>query len=412
MILSDFCKTMGFNAAAEAILAPVWTEMLETFPGELPFLADDFQKTWLPRTGSGPELLPELLKAAAMTRSTPALALYAWVLHHGLVRAPMLPNLNKLPPPEKVMGDLAGMFTLAVSLAALPLIEAKHQELGIPRNYTDDLFTWLKGAIGVHRAGHDGQPGLCLNQYYWIRFYIDGTLFRIGRFEYLIHPVKDFVPAVFRSIRTGKLAVLAPDNWCFDGEGRRAAEGFRTTLRYADGKFTGTPITPDGRALCGKTLTIDTAEFQPVVTPWEWVPSIHIPAGGGMTPERVLASLRGAKAFFKQYFGRDIRMFCCSSWILCPDWETELPGSNLASFIRLGWQIPSSTPSPTTGHFFVFGRSEVDYDRIPQTTALHRAFKRLHDKGRVLRGGGLVILTDDLDKICDGYYRDPEKSVC
>ena len=41
MILGDFCKTLGFSGDTEKVLAPVWQEMLETFPGELVFLEDD-----------------------------------------------------------------------------------------------------------------------------------------------------------------------------------------------------------------------------------------------------------------------------------------------------------------------------------------------------------------------------------
>ena len=104
-------------------------------------------------------------------------------------------------------------------------------------------------------------------------------------------------------------------------------------------------------------------------------------------------------------------MFCCNSWILSPDWERELPGSNLAAFMRLGWMIPSTPPGPTTGLFFVFGKTNVDYETIPQRTALQRAFKRLHDRGRIISGGGWFVLTDDLDDLHDGFYRDPARSI-
>lgn len=411
MNITEFCRIMGFGAAVEAVLSPVWQEMVTTCPDDLPFLDDAFLTRQLPRTGNDPAILPELLAAADIARRSPALKLYAWILHRGLVRGEMLPGLEKLPPPEKLLGDLAGMFALAVALAALPLIEAKHRALGIPSPYTEELFTWLRGTCDIHRARTGGRPGLYLGQYYWMRSYLDGELFRIGRFEYLIHTVPPFVPAVFRSRLTGRLAVLSPDNWCFDADGRRAAEGFRARLILSEGKISGTPITPDGRALCGRLLTLSADEFQPVVTPWEWVPSIHIPGGGGMTPEKVLDSLRRAKDFFRRYFHRDIRMFCCNSWILSPDWERELPGSNLAAFQRLGWMIPSGVPSPTTGLFFVFGRTAVDFGKVPQETSLQRALKRLHDQGRIISGGGIFILTDDLDDLSDGFYRDPERSV-
>lgn len=411
MNLSDFCKTLGFSGDTEHFLAPFWGEILQSFPGDLPFLEDAFQKKWYPRIGNDPDFLPDLLQILPAIRNNPALALYAWCLYYCLNRKEKIAGLNQLPAPEKTLGENAGLFTLAVAIGSFPHIEETHQKLGLPAHYTDDLLNWFAGACRIHRAGHNNKPGLCINQYYWMRYYIDGTLFRIGRFEYLIHPVRDFVPAVFRSRKDGRLAVFAQDNWCFDGEGLRAETGFRAQLVYADNTVTGTPITPEGRALCGKTICISLDEFEPAVSPWEWVPSIHIPGGGGMTPEKVLDSLKQAKVFFKQYFQRDIRMFSCSSWILNPDWETEMPDSNMADFIRLGWAV-STMPYAAMGLFFVFGRENVDLTQLPQTSSLYRAFTRLHARGRVLRGGSIFIMADDLEKLHINFYREEGRGIC
>ena len=405
MILADFCKTLGFSWDAEKVLAPVWQEVVENFPGELAFLEDDFQKEWYPRIGNQPDFLPELLRVLQAIRNTPVLKFYAWVLYYGLNRKEMLPGLNTLPPPEKILGKDAGLFVLAVAIGSFPHIAETHRKLGLPEHYTMDLFDWFAGACAIHRAGHDGVPGLCMNQYYWERHYIDGDLFRIGRFEYLLHPVRDFVPAVFRHKKTGKLVVLSRDSQFYDQEGLQAESGFKAELIYADNCVTGTPITPDGVALCGKTVTLSLEEYEAAVTPWEWVPSMHIPGGGGMSPEKMLDSMRQAKVFFKKYFNRDIRMFSCASWILNPDWESEMPESNMVKFRRLGW-ASSCPPWKTAGFFFVFGREDVDLNTLPQDNSLYRAFCNLHKKGRVLRAGSVFIMTEDLDKLHDGFYRE------
>lgn len=412
MILADFCKTLGFSADAERILSPAWQEILQAFPGELVFLKDDFQKTWYPRIGNRPDFLPDLLRVVQVIRNTPVLNLYAWVLYYGLNRQEMLPGLNQLPPPEKILGKDAGLFTLAVAIGSFPLIDKKHRELGLPLHYTEDLFDWFAGACQIHRAGHDGNPGLCVGQYYWARHYIDGDLFRIGRLEFLIHTVPSFVPAVFRHKTSGKLAVLSPDGWTYDENGVRANHGmFKTELIYADNAVTGTPITPDGKTLCGQTVTLSLEDFEPAVSPWEWVPSVHIPGGGGMTPEKIIDSLRQAKEFFKKYFNRDIRMFCCSSWILNPDWETELPDSNMAKFIRTGWLVPA-TPWNKAGLFFVFGKDDVDLENLPETNSLYRAFRSLKKQGRDLRPGSIFFMAEDLDDLCENFYREKGGAVC
>ena len=323
----------------------------------------------------------------------------------------MLPGLNTLPPPEKLLGKDAGLFTLAVAIGSFPHIAETHRKLGLPEHYTNDILDWFAGACTIHRAGHDGAPGLCVSQYYWMRHYIDGDLFRIGRLEYLIHSVRDFVPAVYRNRKTGKLAVLSLGNLYYDEEGLPAESGFRAELICADNCVTGTPITPEGIALCDKKVTLSLDEYEAAVTPWEWVPSMHIPGGGGMTPEKLLDSMRQAKAFFKKYFNQDVRMFSCASWILNPDWETEMPESNMVKFRRLGW-ASACLPWPQAGFFFVFGRDDIDVETLPPENSLYRAFRNLHRKGRVLRAGSIFVMTEDLEKLHDGYYREKGGDVC
>ena len=70
----------------------------------------------------------------------------------------------------------------------------------------------------------------------------------------------------------------------------------------------------------------------------------------GMTPEKVLSSLREAKGFFKQYFHQDVRMFTCVSWVLNPEWEREMPDSNIVRFQRMTYLTPG-TSSGTDGTF-------------------------------------------------------------
>ena len=130
-----------------------------------------------------------------------------------------------------------------------------------------------------------------------------------------------------------------------------------------------------------------------------------------MTPEKIIDSLQQAKVFFRKYFNRDIRMFCCSSWILNPDWETELPDSNMAFFIRLGWAVPA-IPWDKAGLFFVFGTDEVDFETVPESNSLYRAFRNLNRQGRKLRPGSTFFMAEDLDKLHENYYREEGSAIC
>ena len=104
-------------------------------------------------------------------------------------------------------------------------------------------------------------------------------------------------------------------------------------------------------------------------------------------------------------------MFCCSSWILNPDWETELPDSNMAKFIRTGWLVPA-TPWNKAGLFFVFGKDDVDLENLPETNSLYRAFRSLKKQGRDLRPGSIFFMAEDLDDLCENFYREKGGAVC
>ena len=411
MDLKNFCRIMGFGPEAERILEDDWKTDVATFPGRVEFMEMDFARRYFPLTGGDPALFAEMTEVARITAGCPAARLYAWALY----RRHFLGTVGRtgsMPLPEHVFGKLAGMFQLMVAVGALPLIEKKFTELGLPHEYVEGVARWINGTIQIYRSGHGGLPGHNLSQTFWIRYYVDGRLFRIGRFEYLIGLAPDCLPAVFRRKGTRETVALCRDGWEINAEGHRRAPAepdgrtvLTTKFEIRDGRACGTPIAPDGRALVDQFVALDLKEWEAPVTPYEWVPGIHIPGGGGMTPETVRESLLAAKGFFRRYFQRDIRLFWCVSWALNPDWETELPDSNLAKWQKLFYL----TPSPSYGHdglFFIFGRSADDWSGYPADNSVRRAFHRLREKGRCLRTGGMFVLTEDLDDLRDGFYRD------
>ncbi len=407
MELNAFCEAMGFPADAHAILLPLWRDAV-TSSGEMPdFLSDDYIVKYYPLSHGDPGLLPQLLEVAAAARANPAAKLYAWVLYRGFFLADA-GNLRKMPLPEKVFGKQAGLFQFLIALGGFPRIEASCEKLGIPHEYVVEMGRWLGGTIKIFESGQHGLPGHFLGQTHWMRHYMDGQLFRIGRFEYLIHTQPEWAPAIYRRKADGQALALCRDGWVLDADGYRTADpsGLKVTLELRDGQIHGTPISPLGRALRDKRVALDLNEWEAMATPWDWVPSVHIPVGGGMTPEIALESLREAKKFFRKYFNRDIRLFVCGSWILNPDWEQELPDSNLAKFMRMLYLTPAYLSSGRDGLFFIFGRDQdEDWSNYPADNSMRRAFHRIRESGRKLRSNGMFVFADDLDRLEDGFYR-------
>ena len=78
-----------------------------------------------------------------------------------------------------------------------------------------------------------------------------GGLFRIGRFEYLIHSAPDWLPAIYRSCKTGRTVALCRDGWLLTEEGFRPPRealprhGWTTArLIEQNGSVSGIPVDP------------------------------------------------------------------------------------------------------------------------------------------------------------------------
>ena len=108
--------------------------------------------------------------------------------------------------------------------------------------------------------------------------------------------------------------------------------------------------------------------------------------------------------FFRKQFHKEIQLFVCESWILNPDWITELPDSNLTRLMREVYLFPIQE-TERAGLFFVYGRDDGDLSSYPADNSLHRAFRHLIDTGHPLREGGMFFLTADLPRFGTGTYR-------
>ena len=137
---------------------------------------------------------------------------------------------------------------------------------------------------------------------------------------------------------------------------------------------------------------------------WDLVPGIHIPGGGGMKRVLIEDSLRKARDFFPKYFKRRVAGFSCFTWIFNPDFEEELPNSNLADFMREVYLFPFKSVG-VEGLQFVFGKSSKDWSDFPADNSLRLAFHRLREAGKRLKAGGMFIDAATIDSFGTQKYR-------
>lgn len=409
MLLQSFCEILGFGKKESEIVAPFYSDAVQHFCGVPFFMTHSFVDHYYPLTNGADDVLPKLHAVVDIVADSPAAQLYGVLLHRGIYLSANQRELLFLPLPKKLFGDLAGCYQILIAMSVMPLIEEKFREMGVPEQYVLDAFDWVRGPIELFRAANS-VPGYTLTSIYWPRHFIEGKMFRIGRFEYLIHRTPEWMPAVFRHRETREVMALCPSAWSINSDGDRSTEPadkvLETKLEVWDNKVTGTPISPLGFAKVNDRVTLDLNQWEPMASAWDCVPSIHIPSGGGMKLEAAKESLREAVAFFRSYLHIDLRVIVCSSWILNPDWETEMPNSNMAKFMKQLFLTPSYVSSGIDGLYFAFGKSDQRFpENYPADTSLRRAFHSLHAKGKKLKSGAMFLLTEDLEQFGTEYYR-------
>ncbi len=413
MNMQKLCNELGFDAGFASKLEPFRDLLQANSSGDFPaFMEAGFYTQYYPLCGGpAPEMIyPAMAEVARIVRANPAAARYASMLHYAFFQAPSFIQALPWPSPEAVFGRNTGIFQLMVALSCLPLVRRKHAGLNLPDKYMAGTARWIGGTIGIYAAAHDGYPGHSMKQTRWLRLSVDGKLFRIGRLEFLPRLWSPGFPAVYRRKGDRTLAVLCLDGWAFDAQGFRVdpektSPAFTAKLIFRNGKVTGTPVTPYGMPAAGRELTLDLREWEPLLAPWEEAYSIHIPAGGGMTLDAVRDSLTEAVNFFHDRLGREVKVFTCSSWILNPAWERELPDSNMAALERNVYMTPCPPPGGNPGLFFVYGEDGCDPRQRPCTTSLHQAFRRILDRGEELRFGSMFIPASEVQFLGQEYYR-------
>lgn len=362
-----------------------------------PFLSRDFILHYLPMIGASLDLLPYIDHTLSLLEKMPVMRRFAagvsnYQFHNG---RPM-----GGPVPLKPLGEYTGIFNLLVAMSAIPYIENTYAQMGIPQRYAENTARWLGGTIPIYQAAHDGFPGHDARQSPWLSFAIAGRLFRIGRFEYLLQSAPDWLPALFKNRHTGKIVALCREGWRIDQDGWRCCNedtsARRTHLSCLPDRICGTPVNlQTGRAESGRTVSLSPEEYRDWLNTNELVPTIHIPGGEPLTAESALASFRAAPEFFARYLHQKLRACCCSSWILNPAWQTELPASNLAAFQKLCCLSPA-LPEPKAGLFFVYGRDDGDFRDYPVKTALHKAFRHQFESGQPFRCGAMFLDLENL----------------
>ncbi len=397
-------------------VAADWEKSELSFPGTSPyFMKREFYEKYYAMSGAGHDLLALMDQAAAVVESSPAAQHLAWHCHKALCFYEVR-RFDEWPELDTFLWNNRGIFYLLIWLSAFPEWIKTYKQLGIPEEYAIAAGESIDGAIYIYQAAHDGHPGLNRKQLHWCRWYIEGKVFRVGRFEYMYREFNKNYPAVYRHKATKQIVAICNSGWLLDKNGFRLCDGQKkedawriSELIETEDRIRGIPISPAGYALPEEKLELPASEWENVFHEGDGVLDVHIPGGGKMTLEACEKSFADAISFYRKYFpDKKVKAFFSVSWIFNPQFEEELPKSNLARFMKQLYLFPWPS-NGLDGLFFIFGREDDNWREYPADNSIRIAMLNILKSGRRLKTGGMFFLTGHIDKFGEEYYRNNHK---
>ncbi len=390
-----------------------WDTSMAEMPDDLAAYLDPKRLSeWREFAGLDAALDEPIRVLAAAIRENAALSRFFRHTCHRLCFAGEPRSFAEWPDLEQALGPKARLFYLIVALNTVPLTRKRHRKLRVSRQVTRDTCRDI--AIKCDRGAilRPDLPGLEPRELGWLRRHLKGEIFTLGRFQYGLYPYRGGAE-VFRNDAEDQVVALAPPEARFDEEGQRLAEekpmppgGWVSRLTVGEGDIRGNPISPEGFAL-PREATLPAGLWRRVLSTGDPILEIHIPAGGRMSPDRCLASLKEADRFFRRIFvGRLFRAFVCYSWFMGPQMKSLVPPTaNILGFQRETYLFPVPS-SPRDGLVFLFGTSDPMSRDVPRDTGLRRAVMEHLESGGHWGNGGMFFLPEDLPR----YGRQPYRS--
>ena len=407
----SFCNIMQINGAEAISLQERWESLTDGWVADtLPcFLDENYFAAVFPhlRTPfSLDDALPYVRGVLRIAKEHPEVALLGHILCKSNFELKIPVNCKHPKGHLPFLGpEYSGMFSLMIAAGIYPYLKKAHGALHIPEKYTLDTLSWIGGTTLAYAEANNGIPGREAG-WGWMTYYVTPNLFRIGRLEYWMHTIPDWLPLIYTNDQ-GDLKVLCRDGWKFRADGRLADpdDEVVNTAYIHNTAETITGIRCNAAALPDfvHPVTLKKSEWHCAVSPWDLCPSLHIPACGRMPFEEILASMKEAVGFFNTYFNKHVPLFCCNSWILNPGWEIIAPDSNMVRFRKECYATPTAS-GKLTGMGFLFGRRDVPPDELP----IHNRAQQMFVEGyrrKLLGAGSVFVMTADLDKLGNEYYR-------
>lgn len=261
----------------------------------------------------------------------------------------------------------------------------------LPQKHIDYGMNRFDPMISTFKERYNGAPGA--KDWTWYqRTAVDALLYQTGRLEVEVGMTFTDRAIVFEdSLCKGKTVAMATSGRYHRSGHLLGTKGyedecgaFEATIAETDKGWTGYIFKENGLLSTGKK-TLEKSRWVKCLEPGDPVVALHIPPGGGMTPQKVDAAFAEAVAFLAEYFPEfHYKGFRCMSWILDPRLIDILGAdSNLGQFIkRFDLMCLKSAGRDALNYVFLHPNpaTAVIAD-LPEETSLQRKLKNVYLSG-------------------------------
>lgn len=260
-----------------------------------------------------------------------------------------------------------------------------------PQAHIDYGMNRFDPMISTFKERNNNAPGA--KDWVWYhRTAVDALLYKTGRLEIEVNMTFTEKAIVFEDSQCAGQTVAMAAGGLYHRSGHMLGSkyyedetgAYEATIAETEEGWTGYLFEENGLLSPEKTV-LEKSRWRKCLEPGDPVVALHIPPGGGLTPEKVEAAFAEAVTFLAEYFPEfQYKGFRCTSWILDPK-LIDLLGedSNLAQFIkRFHLMCMKSAGTDALNYVFLHPdpASAVIGD-LPEETSLQRKLKALYLSG-------------------------------
>lgn len=342
-----------------------------------------------------PTLIDDYKTAASELAKDDALCRFVMLVCEAMKdRQNISADITSLEMPHTENGEYCVKYDMLTALIMASAAEYQHSlyvSRGLPQEHIDYGMKHCEEMVRSYKVRHGGNLGAM--SWGWYQLTIDAKLYRIGRLEIELETKFTSKATVFEN-ESGEVIALAhgikvhKDGFLLGAAGYTDEEGsWEPTLTEDETHYIGYAY--GYRGTVGKDeIRLDKKKWKKTIEPGAPVIGLHIPPGGGMTPEAIDSCFAQSKEFLAKYFPEyDYKGFVCGSWLM-DDKLCDLLGedANISKFCNRFYSIGSKSSARGVFHF-VFMRADVknvDYATLPENTSLERKLKQLYINGDVI----------------------------